>query len=304
MKTIRRDLHAETTVLSEARQVRVTVSTDEVGRDNLVMVTDGIDLRYYRQNPVVLWQHDPEKPIARAANIGVDDAGRLSALVQFPDEGVSALADEVYGLIRSGIINAASIGADPLDTEPLGKDGAKILRAEMCEFSFVSIPAVRGALITERSAGEPHQERKTMRTPIVRSLVKRGLYDVAQLAQLLQELGWIADCTNWEAEAEKDGSQLPAMLGEALHQLGEALKAMTIEEVAELLANQDAETIAADATEDASYVEAAATPAMKRWRAGRAAMARRLGVPIQFRVQRSAAREALLQERLRRVGAV
>ncbi len=163
MTTLRRKAFAaDPSVLAEQRQVRVTCSTPEVGRDGIVLDSTGIDLTAYRTNPVVLWQHDGDQPIARAVTIAIVGE-ELQALVQFPAEGVSPKADEVYGLIRAGVINTVSTGFDPLETAPMdpkAPDGPlHILRCELLEFSFVSIPAVRGALITERSM------RKTRATP-------------------------------------------------------------------------------------------------------------------------------------------
>lgn len=65
----------------------------------------------------------------------------------------------------------------------------------------------------------------------------KDLYDLADVAQLLQSLGYAQSESVWEAEYEGDGSKVPAMLGEACRALGDALIAMTQEEVAELLAS-------------------------------------------------------------------
>jgi HK97 family phage prohead protease len=62
---------------------------------------------------------------------------------------------------------------------------------------------------------------------------RRGLYEVAQLASALNELGYVQRNALWEAESEGDGSQVPAQLAEAMTMLGKALVAMTAEEVAE-----------------------------------------------------------------------
>lgn len=69
----------------------------------------------------------------------------------------------------------------------------------------------------------------------------KGLYTVARLANLLDDLGWLEDSVEWEAAIEADGSQVPAMLGNAMRALGETLIAMTIEEVNELFAEETAE---------------------------------------------------------------
>lgn len=63
----------------------------------------------------------------------------------------------------------------------------------------------------------------------------RGLYQVAELACLVQNVGYAKDAAEWEAAFEEDASEVPSMIGESLVKLGEALIAMTEEEVAELL---------------------------------------------------------------------
>ncbi len=142
-------------VLSEKRQVRVICSTETKGRDDIILVTRGIDLTNFRLNPVVMWQHCPDWPIARAVEIGVE-GNDLVATVQFPEAGASPRADEVYNLVKAGVINAVSTGFEMREAEPLDpskpRDGLRITACELQEFSFVSIPAVPDALVTERSA--------------------------------------------------------------------------------------------------------------------------------------------------------
>jgi HK97 family phage prohead protease len=84
----------------------------------------------------------------------------------------------------------------------------------------------------------------------------KGLYDVAWLAQLLCELGYIQDMSVWEAECEQDGSKVPAMLAAALQSLADAFLAMTAEETAELLAGRDVEVIPVDLASDDSLTDA------------------------------------------------
>ncbi len=139
---------------AERRQVRVTVSTETLGRDNLIVVTAGISLGAFRSNPVVLYQHNADWPIARAADIGArgDD---LVSLVQFPTQGISPRADEVYGLVAEGVISAVSMGFERAKGEPIDpanpRNGTRITSCELAEFSFVSIPALKDALVLERA---------------------------------------------------------------------------------------------------------------------------------------------------------
>jgi HK97 family phage prohead protease len=121
------------------RAVTVTCSTETLGRDDIVLVSGGIDLTNYRTNPIVLWQHDPAMPVGRAVEIGVSGTD-LVATVEFAPEGVSQHADTVYGLIKAGIVNAASTGFETREAEPIDPTnprtgGIKILSAELQEFS-------------------------------------------------------------------------------------------------------------------------------------------------------------------------
>ena len=138
-----------------ARQVRVVVSTGDLDREGDIIQPDGIDTKAYKRNPVILFNHRSyEAPIARAESIGVE-GGALVATAQFPEQGVSAKSDEIYGLIKAGLINAASIGFIPTEWKFRDEDrsgwGRVFEKCEMTEFSFVSVPANANAIILERS---------------------------------------------------------------------------------------------------------------------------------------------------------
>jgi HK97 family phage prohead protease len=90
----------------------------------------------------------------------------------------------------------------------------------------------------------------------------KGLYHCAELARVLNDLGFIQDMAKWEAEAEGDDSKLPAMLAAVMKLCADALVAMTQEETAELLAGRVDPLVV-----DVVYVEAAATPQAKNLRA-------------------------------------
>jgi HK97 family phage prohead protease len=141
-------------VLAEKRQVLVTCNTESKGRDNLIVMSRGIDLTAYKTNPVVCFQHNPDWPIARAVEIGVK-GNNLVATVQFPEAGASPRADEVYGLIKAGVINAVSTGFETYEDELINpansRSGTRITACELQEFSFVSIPALPDALVTARN---------------------------------------------------------------------------------------------------------------------------------------------------------
>ncbi|QND59851.1 HK97 family phage prohead protease [Mesorhizobium huakuii] len=152
-----------TTILKTAgagigpRQVKAIVSTGELDRMGDIIDQAGIRLDAFRKSPTVFWGHDTNVPIAKALSIGIE-LGKLTALVQFPDPGVSAKADEIYGLVRAGIVNSTSVGFVPLKAVPIDPSkpygGQRFTSCELLEFSFVGVPANAGALITGRSASQ------------------------------------------------------------------------------------------------------------------------------------------------------
>ncbi len=78
-------------------------------------------------------------------------------------------------------------------------------------------------------------EKKAKAAP---KMTPKGLWQVAQLAYMLDDLAWLEECVEWEAEIEQDGSNLPDILADIMRQMGAALIAMTQEEVAELLGEE------------------------------------------------------------------
>lgn len=305
---------------TDDRAVTVTCSTETMGRDNLVVMSEGIDLTAYRNNPVWLFQHEPDWPVSRAVEMAVAD-GKLVMRVQFPPAGVSARADEICGLVKAGVINAASAGFDPQEAEPIDranpKAGTRILRCELQEMSWVTIPALADALVTERAAGASTQEiealvKRTMddrdrASAGKRVMIVRGLYDVGRLAFLLEDLGWLKSSAEWEAEVEQDNSPVPAQLGAALAELGAVLVGMAAEEVKELVGTVVPEAEAApDDAEEAEIVTQAASPAIARFRLGahRARKAAEAARATAVTTHRPAATNAQAITRRRRMAAL
>jgi HK97 family phage prohead protease len=138
-------------------EVLVVASTEGLARDGHVLVQSGLDLSNYRRNPVVLFMHQQDTPVATASAIGFDGAGNLAGKVSFPPPGVSPEADKVRALVKSGVLKGVSIGFDPKETEPLDpkkpRGGQRITKSELLEISFVSVPADVGAGVTARWFG-------------------------------------------------------------------------------------------------------------------------------------------------------
>lgn len=411
MTMIRKVMPAQVNALGDD-EVEVIVSTGQLARDGHIFEPAGADLDNYRKNPIVLWQHDPMHPVGRAEQIQV--AGdKIVARIKFAPAGVSHKADEIRGLVKSGIVSGVSVGMEPIDAEPLDpkkpRGGQRVTRWEMLECSFCSVPVDTEATVTARAdpstraqdkaadwkvgaspdlaiedsdswdgaaaeksifehaggddfdpakarkgflvynAAKP-KERGSYKLPIAhavddalkvpkgairaaasrlpqtdipedtkaaaakvldhykekagmsdgkdkadkdRALAAartrmlprtfpakpklRSLYHVASLACTLQDLGYLHNCTAYEAEIEGDQSPVPAMLGEAMQQLGQALCTMTEEEVAELMTAIGAEAADDDEAEietrelsddERAFIAQGKTPRARAWRRG------------------------------------
>ncbi len=127
-------------------EVEVVVSTDAWDSHGERINVEGIDLKDFKKNPVVLWAHDGfNLPIAKATKIW-KEGNKLMARVMFKmnDE----FPRKIYEYIVEEYVRAVSIGGA---VEEWGHDGLTIAKMTMKEFSFVSIPANQEALVTAKS---------------------------------------------------------------------------------------------------------------------------------------------------------
>lgn len=135
-------------------------------------------------------------------------------------------------------------------------------------------PNADDAIAVARRALKTKHERALRRAPKIPTF-KRGLYDVAQLCHMLCSLGYAHESSEYEAALEGDDSEVPEMLGEALVQLGEVLKAMATEEVDELLDahgpaeddDEEEEIVRSLPAKARSHIAAASSPRTRAWRA-------------------------------------
>lgn len=139
------------------RQIRVIASTATPDRVKDVMIPEGCDLTHYRANPVVLFNHDPKAPIG-TADIEVK-GGRVEALITFAPAGASEKADECCALAKAGVLNAVSVGFEPVDAEAIRGGGERVKAWSLLELSLVSVPCNPEAVVIERSLEKADSEK-------------------------------------------------------------------------------------------------------------------------------------------------
>ena len=122
----------------------------------------GWDLKRYRANPLVLWQHDWSRPaIGTAPKVRKDDKG-LYGGVKLDDSGLDLFAMMVEAKVRSGILSKGSVGFKPTRIEIVDdkKDPTRLIHREqeLIEFSIVNMPANVNATVISQAHERVHDQ--------------------------------------------------------------------------------------------------------------------------------------------------
>ena len=124
----------------EIKGLASTNSTDRAGDviEVEAWTKGGID--NYLNNPIVLYNHNHEKPIGRAKSIKTVDNG-----LEFTAK-ISKAAGDIKELIKDGVLGAFSVGFKVKDCDHISETGGlRIKDAELFEVSVVSVPCNQGA---------------------------------------------------------------------------------------------------------------------------------------------------------------
>jgi phage head maturation protease len=151
-------------------EVEFVVSTNAWDAHGERIDVEGIDLRDFKKNPVVLWGHDGfNLPIAKATKVW-KESGKLMARAKFylKDD----FSRKVYDYIVDGFLNAVSIGGM---VQEWGEDGLTIAKMNMKEFSVVSVPANPEALATAKQLdGEQKAELRALGNAYARKMLDKN----------------------------------------------------------------------------------------------------------------------------------
>ena len=94
------------------------ITTHAIDRDQDVVIPSGMNSKEYEDNPVLLYSHDPNKPIGKMVTMrrGESSIDADFVLAPRPDthEG-EWLPDTVGALMKFGALKGVSIGYMPLD---------------------------------------------------------------------------------------------------------------------------------------------------------------------------------------------
>jgi len=118
-------------------------------------------LSNFEKNPIILFNHDYNKPIGRATGLKVTENGlELKAKIS------KSAPDHVAQLVKEGILGAFSVGFRVKDADYVSEtDGLKIKDAELFEVSVVSVPCNQAATFSlAKSFNSMHEYEEFKKT--------------------------------------------------------------------------------------------------------------------------------------------
>jgi HK97 family phage prohead protease/HK97 family phage major capsid protein len=206
-------------------------STDDVDRQGDIVPASvwKRGIQNYLKNPVILAYHNHSEPVGRMVDHRVDSKGL------WVKARISSAADEVFNLVKDGILTAFSIGFRIVDAEyDAAKELFVVKELELHEISVVSVPANQNTLFSLSKAFDTAEEFKSFKQQFApESDSAKGLESSTEASGEIKK------------EWEMDPKQLEQMLADAANKAAE----LTAKAIAESQAKQLAEKAAAEKTE-------------------------------------------------------
>ena len=135
----------------DAKRRSVVIAANDKARSLPEIDLAGLQFDNYRRNPVVMWAHDSTGrspsgglPIGRTLSISRTAEGGIMAEFEFLED--DPFAQRIRNAWDKGFLQAASISWLPIETRPARGGSARDIRAELLEWSIVSVPADPDAL--------------------------------------------------------------------------------------------------------------------------------------------------------------
>lgn len=115
-------------------------------------------IKNYLKNPVILAYHDHSEPVGRMTEHRVDEKGL------FVTARISAAAEDVFNLVKDGVLTAFSIGFRIVDAEYNSALELFVVKElELHEISVVSVPANQNTLFSLSKAFDTAEEFKSFK---------------------------------------------------------------------------------------------------------------------------------------------
>ena len=204
-------------------------------------------LENFKNNPVLLFNHDYNRPIGRATGLevtknGLEISGRISKA-----------AGEIKDLVKDGVLGAFSVGFRVKDADYMTEtDGYKIKDAELFEVSVVSVPCNQGATFSLAKSFDTMEDYEKFK----KQFIKANSVDTADAVKVEQPSGEKSQTMETNMSEEKKTPEVSPEfdLDKFAAEAAEKAVAQYAMKQAELKAAE--EKAAAEAAEKAAEVEA------------------------------------------------
>jgi len=119
-------------------------------------------LRNYEINPILLFNHDYNRPIGKVIEMSTDKRGlRIKGVI-------SKSAGEIYDLVKEGILSTFSVGFLVKDADyDKSADGLIVKDAELLEVSVVSVPANQDATFSLAKSFDSHEDYQNFKKQFI-----------------------------------------------------------------------------------------------------------------------------------------
>ena len=208
-------------------------------------------LENFKNNPVILFNHDYDKPIGRATGVKVTENG-LELEAKISKSAPAAVCE----LVKDGVLGAFSVGFKVKDADYIKEtDGLMIKDAELFEVSVVSVPCNQAATFSLAKSFDSQEEynefKKTFTNRV--DLTGQSLTKEDEISSNLVSDAPTSSDLSEKQEIKMDSKEPTIDL--------EAFAKKVADETAAKIAMKQAEQKAADEAEQKAAAEAAAQKA-------------------------------------------
>ncbi len=235
--------------------IRGMASTDHSDRAGDVIAAEawtkgGLD--NFKNNPVILFNHDYDKPIGRATGVNVTKNG-LELEAKISKSAPAAVCE----LVKDGVLGAFSVGFKVKDADYVKEtDGLMIKDAELFEVSVVSVPCNQAATFSLAKSFDSQAEYEEFKKTFTNRVDLPGqslTKDDSKESNLVSDAPkHVEQSTNKETKMSEDNTSAIDL---------EAFAKKVAEETAAKIAMKQAEQKAADEAQEKAAADAVAEKA-------------------------------------------
>lgn len=203
-------------------------STNDVDRHGDIVPTSVWEkgIENYLKNPVILAYHDHSEPAGRMIEHRIDDKGF------WVKARISAAAEDVFNLVKDGVLTAFSIGFRIVDAEYNSAAELFVVKElELHEISVVSVPANQNTLFSLSKSFETDEEFKSFKM---------------QFAPKSESAKGLESSTEADSDVKKEWKMDPKQLEQMLADAASKAAEQTAKAIAEKQAKDAADKLAAE----------------------------------------------------------